>query len=87
MTQERVYDVVLRPKRQLTIPKRICDELGIKPGDSLKLTVDDSILIARPKKTIALEALKEIRDAFRRSIITGAGTTGGRPPDKAGSHH
>jgi hypothetical protein len=32
--------------------------------------VKDSALIARPRKSVALEALKEIQQAFQRSGIT-----------------
>ena len=69
MTQKRGTDVVLRPKRQITLPKEICDRLGINAGDVLEVTVEDSTLVARPRKKVALEALKEIQDAFRRSGI------------------
>ena len=62
--------VVLRPRRQITLPKEVCDRLGIKPGDKLELTLEDSTLVARPKKAIALEALREIREAFRRAGVT-----------------
>ncbi len=70
MAEKKAADVVLRPKRQVTLPKDICDRLGIGPGDVLELTVEDSTIIARPRKTVALEALKEIRQAFRRSGIS-----------------
>lgn len=70
MTEKKVADVVLRPKRQVTLPKEICDQLGIGPGDVLELTVEDSTIIARPRKMVALEALKEIQQAFQRSGIT-----------------
>ena len=70
MTGEKVTDVVLRPKRQVTLPKEICDRLGIEPGDVLELAVEDSVLVARPRKTVAREALKEIQQAFQRSGIT-----------------
>jgi len=70
MTEKKRADVVLRPKRQVTLPKDICDRLGIGPGDVLELTVEDSTIIARPRKTVALEALKEIRQAFQRSGIS-----------------
>jgi AbrB family looped-hinge helix DNA binding protein len=70
MTGEKVADVVLRPKRQVTLPKEICNRLGIGPGDTLELTVDDFTLTAKPKKNISLAALKEIRQAFQRSGIT-----------------
>jgi AbrB family looped-hinge helix DNA binding protein len=70
MTEKKIADVVLRPKRQVTIPKEVCDALGIGPGDVLELTLEDSALIARPRKIAALESLKEIQQAFRRSGIT-----------------
>ncbi len=70
MTEKKASDVVLRPKRQVTLPKEICDQMGIQPGDVLELTVEDSTLIARPRKTVALEALKEIQKAFKRSGIS-----------------
>ncbi len=71
MTEKKAADVVLRPKRQVTLPREICEQLGIGPGDVLELTVEDATLIARPRKTAALEALKEIQQAFQRSGITG----------------
>jgi AbrB family looped-hinge helix DNA binding protein len=70
MTEKKVADVVLRQKRQVTLPRQICDQLGIGPGDVLELTLEDSTIIARPRKMVALEALKEIQQAFKRSGIT-----------------
>ncbi len=70
MMEKKVVDIMLRPKRQVTLPKEICDQLGIGPGDVLELTVEDSSIVARPRKTVALEALKEIQQAFQRSGIT-----------------
>jgi AbrB family looped-hinge helix DNA binding protein len=63
-------DVVLRPKRQITLPQDICDQLGIGPGDTLELTVEESVLKATPKKHKALDALNEIQKIFRRSRIS-----------------
>lgn len=70
MEEKKGTDVVLRPKRQVTIPRELCDQMGIEPGDVLELMVEDSTLIARPRKNVALEALKEIRQAFQRSGVT-----------------
>jgi AbrB family looped-hinge helix DNA binding protein len=67
---EKKIGVVLRPKRQVTLPREVCDQLGIEPGDVLELAVEDSTLIARPRKTLALEALRGIQQAFQRSGIT-----------------
>lgn len=62
--------VVLRPKRQVTLPKKICDQMGIEPGDVLEMVVKESAIIVRPRKTVALKALSQIREAFQRSGIT-----------------
>jgi AbrB family looped-hinge helix DNA binding protein len=70
MEENKPRDVKLRPKRQITLPGKVCDQLGIKPGDVLEVTVEDCILIARPRKMVALEALKEIQQAFKRSGVT-----------------
>ena len=46
--------ITITSKRQATIPKEVCDELGIGPGDELQLeraTVDgDRVWILRSKK-------------------------------------
>ncbi len=70
MVEKKTIDIVLRPKRQVTLPREVCDELGIGPGDVLQVSVEDAMLVARPKKTAAMEALKEIQQAFERSGIT-----------------
>lgn len=68
MAVERA-DVVLRPKRQITIPREICEQLGIEPGDVLELVVEESVLRATPRKRLALDALREIQETFKRSGI------------------
>ena len=70
MAEKKTIDVVLRPKRQITLPKEVCEQLGIGPGDMLELALENSTLVARPKKVAALEALREIHEAFKRSGIT-----------------
>jgi AbrB family looped-hinge helix DNA binding protein len=70
MKKKNPSDVVLRPKRQVTLPREVCEQLGIQPGDILEVTVEDCALIARPRKAAALEALKEIQQAFERSGVT-----------------
>lgn len=68
--KSKSISVVLRPRRQMTVPRSISEQLGIKPGDALELYVEDSTLIAKPRKQVALDALREIREAFARSGIT-----------------
>ena len=63
-------DIMLRAKRQITLPKELCEELGIKPGDVLEATVEGSTLTVRPKKVAALKALEEIQYAFEQSGVT-----------------
>ena len=70
MSKDADKKIVLRDKRQLTLPREICEQLGIGPGDKLKLYVEDGALVARPNKTIALEALRELRESFKNSGIT-----------------
>jgi len=69
MVEKKVMDVILRPKRQITLPKEVCDKLAIGPGDMLELVLEGSALVARPKKVAALDALREIQKAFKRSGI------------------
>ena len=70
MAEKKSIQVTLRPKRQLTLPRDVCESLGIQPGDVLDLELEDSRLVATPRKVRALEALREIREAFQRSGIT-----------------
>ena len=67
MAEKKVMDAVLRSKRQLTLPRGVCEQLGIGPGYVLELSLEGDTLVARPRKKAALEALREIRQAFGRS--------------------
>ena len=60
---------VLRPRRQLTLPRDICQQLGIEIGDQVELSAEDGMLVVTPSKKLALDALAEIRDAFARSGV------------------
>ncbi len=70
MKEKKSAEVVLRPKRQVTLPREVCEQLGIQPGDILEITVEDCTLVARPRKSVALSALREIQLAFGRSGIS-----------------
>jgi len=70
MSKDADKKIVLRDKRQLTLPRDICEQLGIGPGDRLTLYVEDGALVARPNKTIALDALHELQRMFKESDIT-----------------
>jgi len=60
---------VLRPRRQLTLPRDICRHLGIEVGDEVELALEDGTLVVTPSRKLALDALAEIRNAFARSGI------------------
>ena len=62
--------IVLRPRRQMTLPRKVCEALGIEPGDRLVLEVSDGVLIARPRQAAALDALRELQRAFADSGVT-----------------
>ncbi len=63
-------EAVLRQRRQLTLPRDICEQLGITTGDRLVLAVEGKALVARPAKQRALDALKEIQVAFAQTGMT-----------------
>src|SRR3990172_9977043 len=60
---------VLRPRRQLTLPRDICRQLGIDVGDQVELSAEDGRLVVTPSRKLALDALAEIQSAFARSGI------------------
>jgi AbrB family looped-hinge helix DNA binding protein len=62
--------VVLRPKRQVTLPREVCDALDVKPGDKLVLDVSDGVLTIRSRKARALDALEALRRAIAESGVT-----------------
>ena len=72
MVVRKVSDIVIRPKRQVTLPKDICDQLGIDTGDVLELTVENSVITARPRKTAAPTVARARRPG---NSGTGAWTT------------
>jgi AbrB family looped-hinge helix DNA binding protein len=72
MMEKKATGVVLRPKRQVTLPKEICEQLGISTGDILEVTIEDSAIVARPRRVVALQALREIQRAFKASGVTEA---------------
>src|SRR5215211_700800 len=63
-------DVTLRPKRQITLPAEICEALGLQVGDRLQVSVSNNALVVKPRKAVALEALREIQSAFAASGLS-----------------
>lgn len=62
--------VTIRARRQMTLPRQVCEALGVGPGDRLVLEVSDGVLIARPRQAAALDALRELQRAFADSGVT-----------------
>ena len=60
---------VLRPRRQITLPRDVCRQHEIDIGDQVELSVEDGTLVVTPSKKLALDALAEIRNAFARSGV------------------
>ena len=54
----------------MTLPRQVCEALGVGPGDRLVLEVSDGVLIARPGQAVALEALQELQRAIAESGVT-----------------
>ena len=44
MEQKAKIDVVVRTKRQVTLPRSICEQLGVQPGDRLELVLEGDAL-------------------------------------------
>ncbi len=61
---------ILRPRRQLTLPRTVCEALGIDTGDSLDIEVQDGSAVLRPSKQRALDALSEIQAIFAQGDVT-----------------
>ncbi len=63
-------EIIVRDKRQITLPAEICKRLGISVGDRLEVRLEGETLIARPKKAVAREALRELRELFSTAGIS-----------------
>ena len=67
---DRVQELVLRPRRQVTLPGWLCDTLGVEVGDRLTATVVEDGIVLRGSKQVALDALREIQAAFAAAGIS-----------------
>jgi AbrB family looped-hinge helix DNA binding protein len=45
------HAATITTKMQLTLPKRLCERLGIKRGDKLAVTVEHGAIILTPGRT------------------------------------
>jgi len=70
MSKNISNDIIIRDKRQITLPRKLCEQLGVEPGDRLILNVEGDRLVAKPKKSVALNALQELHRIFQTSDVT-----------------
>ena len=62
--------VTLRDRRQLTLPREVCEALEVTPGDWLSLELIEGALLVRPSKKVALEAIRAIQQALEEAGVT-----------------
>jgi len=46
------YVATITSKLQLTLPKRLCEQLGIERGDKMAVTVERGTIILTPLRTL-----------------------------------
>ena len=64
------YNLAIRPKRQVTLPKGLLQSLGLEVGDSIEIKIKGKKAQITSKKQIALESLKEIQRLVKESGIS-----------------
>jgi AbrB family looped-hinge helix DNA binding protein len=70
MSKKISNDIVIRDKRQVTLPRNICEQLGVTEGDILTVYIEGDRLVAKPKKNVAMDSLREIQRLFKESDVT-----------------
>jgi antitoxin component of MazEF toxin-antitoxin module len=48
----------------MTLPEEVCEALGVEPGDSLEITVENGAIVIRSARKAALNALEDLQRAF-----------------------
>jgi AbrB family looped-hinge helix DNA binding protein len=56
----------LGQRRQVVIPKDICDELGLQEGDFVEVTSAEGQVVIKPKKVVDAD---EVLTAAQRAVI------------------
>jgi AbrB family looped-hinge helix DNA binding protein len=70
MQEAEIIDIVLRERRQITLPAEVCERLGLQVGDRLEASIEGDAILVRPKRSLAVRALQEIQAAFAASGIS-----------------
>lgn len=58
------YTIQIRPRRQTTLPLELLQQLDVGVGDRLQIEVSRGKAFIKPQKQAALDAFKEIQQAF-----------------------
>jgi AbrB family looped-hinge helix DNA binding protein len=53
-------EVVVREKGRIVLPAEVREALGLRKGDKLELSVENGVVILRPKGAVRLSELKGI---------------------------
>ncbi len=64
------YIATIRQRRQITLPKKLLNQLVISQGDKLLMEVRDKKLIAKPAKEQAIDTLKAIQKAVLKTKVS-----------------
>jgi len=63
-------DILIRPRRQATFPKKILEKIDASVGDRLAVYVKGNNLILKTRKQRALDALAEIQRIIKESGVS-----------------
>jgi AbrB family looped-hinge helix DNA binding protein len=63
VAQTNIMTVIIKPRTEITVPKSIRRQAGIKPGDRVEFSVADGVINIRPKLSLdEAQDEREIRD-------------------------
>lgn len=58
--------IELRKKSQITLPKEIVNELGLKQGNQFDITVEDGVIKLEPVAMYSKNYLKKLEDEIKK---------------------
>mgnify|MGYP001597922014 CR=1 FL=1 len=65
----QTYTIDIRPRRQATFPQELLGRVGVDVGDKLIAEIKDNLIVLKPRKQAAMDALKQLQKAFQESGI------------------
>ncbi len=70
MNKTLPYLVNIRPRRQITLPAAILQQLNLTVGDSLALKIEKQKLIASPLQNQIMDVLQAIQKGLQKAQIS-----------------